>query len=93
MSIEQFGESLLTKQRDRIKKQERRARRADLLGTAATIGIGVYRNNLKKKQEEFFKSAPVMNEKIVYATADTAADEAFAEDAKISSHTGPSDIY
>ena len=93
MSIEQFGESLLTKQRDRIKKQERRARRADLLGTAATIGIGVYRNNLKKKQEEFFKSAPVMNEKIVYATADTAADQAFAEDAKISSHTGPRDNY
>ena len=93
MSIEQFGESLLTKQRDRIKKQERRARRANLLGTAATIGIGVYRNNLKKKQEEFFKSAPVMNEKIVYATADTAADEAFAEDAKISSHTGPRDNY
>lgn len=93
MSIEQFGESLLTKQRDRIKKQERRARRADLLGTAATIGIGVYRNNLKKKQEEFFKSAPVMNEKIVYATADTAADQAFAEDAKISSHTGPRNNY
>jgi hypothetical protein len=34
-----------------------------------------------------------MNEKIVYATADTAADEAFAEDAKISSHTGPRNNY
>lgn len=85
MSIEQFGESLLTKQRDRIKKQERRARRADLLGTAATIGIGVYRNNLKKKQEEFFKSAPVMNKKILYGAAEADANEAIDIQSKINS--------
>ena len=85
MGIEQFGESLLTKQRERIKKQERRDRRADLIGAAASIGIGVYRNNLKKKQEEFFKSAPVLNQKILYGAAEADANEAIDIQAKINS--------
>lgn len=60
MAIEQFGESLLTQKRKRDEDQARKLRRREernaLLGLAGTVGIGLYRQGLKKKQEEFFNS-------------------------------------
>ena len=53
MAIEGFGQSLLSKQRERQKKQERKELRTAALGLAGTVGIGLYRQNLKKKQDAF----------------------------------------
>ena len=64
MAISDFGESLLSKQRERQDKQRRKQERADLLGLAGTVGIGLYRNNLKKKQAAFLDSQPIMDLRI-----------------------------
>ena len=64
MAISDFGESLLSKQRERQDKQRRKQERADLLGLAGTVGIGLYRNNLRKKQAEFLDSQPIMDLRI-----------------------------
>lgn len=60
MAIEQFGESLLTRKRERdedlARKRRRREERNALLGLAGTVGIGLYRQGLQKKQEDFFNS-------------------------------------
>ena len=69
MAISDFGESLLSKQRERREKEQRKTDRQALLGTAATVGIGLYRNNLRKKQEEFFNSQAVMDLKLKNAKA------------------------
>jgi len=64
MAISDFGESLLSKQRERQDKQRRKQERADLLGLAGAVGIGLYRNNLRKKQAEFLDSQPIMDLRI-----------------------------
>jgi len=64
MAISDFGESLLGQQRKRREKEQRKADRQALLGTAATVGIGLYRNNLRKKQAEFLDSQPIMDLRI-----------------------------
>ena len=64
MAISDFGESLLSKQRERQDKQRRKQERADLLGLAGTVGIGLYRNNLRKKQAAFLDSQPIMDLRI-----------------------------
>ena len=60
MAIEQLGESLLSEKRKRDEDQARKLRRREernaLLGLAGTVGIGLYRQGLQKKQEEFFNS-------------------------------------
>lgn len=68
MAIEQFGESLLSQKRERDEDQARKLRQAEqrnaLLGLAGTVGIGLYRNNLKKKQAAFLDSQPIMDLRI-----------------------------
>lgn len=64
MAISDFGESLLGQQRKRREKEQRKTDRQALLGTAATVGIGLYRNNLRKKQAEFLDSQPIMDLRI-----------------------------
>ena len=70
MAIEQFGESLLSEKRkrdqDQAKKLRKREERNALLGLAGTVGIGLYRSNVKKKQEEFFNSQPVRQQRLNY---------------------------
>ena len=67
MAIEQFGESLLSQKRKRDEEQARKLRRREernaLLGLAGTVGIGLYRSNLRKKQEDFLNSQDVRSEK------------------------------
>ena len=93
MAISDFGESLLSKQRERQKKEQRKADRQALLGTAATVGIGLYRNNLKKKQEEFLNSQPVMDMRIQYRQSQRIADDAFKERDRITAAGGNYDQY
>ena len=93
MAISEFGESLLSKQRERQKKEQRKADRQALLGTAATVGIGLYRNNLKKKQEEFLNSQPVMDMRIQYRQSQRIADDAFKERDRIMAAGGNYDQY
>ena len=70
MAIEQFGESLLTQKRQRDEEQAKKLRKREernaLLGLAGTVGIGLYRQNLKEKQKDFFK-----NEKVLQAQVDS----------------------
>ena len=61
MAISDFGEYLRGQQRKRQEKQQRKQERADLLGLAGTVGIGLYRNNLRKKQAEYLNSQPIMD--------------------------------
>jgi len=86
MAISDFGESLLGQQRKRREKEQRKADRQDILGTAATVGIGLYRNNLKKKQEEFLKSQPVLTQQAVRSNADTTATAIFKREDDIASY-------
>ena len=69
MAISDFGESLLSKQRERQDKQRRKQERADLLGLAGAVGIGLYRSNIKKKQEEFLNSQAVRQQRLDYKNA------------------------
>jgi len=69
MAISDFGESLLGQQRKRQEKQQRKQERADLLGLAGTVGIGLYRNNIKKKQEEFLNNQAVRQQRLEYKNA------------------------
>jgi hypothetical protein len=73
MAIEQFGESLLSQKRKRDEDQARKLRQAEqrnaLLGLAGTVGIGLYRNNLRKKQEQFFNSEGVRIQRLKYKNA------------------------
>ncbi len=86
MAISDFGESLLSKQRERQEKEQRKADRQAILGTAATVGIGLYRNNLKKKQEEFLKSQPVLTQQAIRSNADTTATAIFKREDDIASY-------
>ena len=64
MAIEQLGESLLSEKRKRDEDQARKLRRREernaLLGLAGTVGIGLYRSNLQKKQQDFMNMFPKM---------------------------------
>ena len=57
MAIEGIGESLLSQKRKRDQDQARKLRRREernaLLGLTGAVGICLYRNNLKKKQQDF----------------------------------------
>lgn len=70
MAIEQFGESLLTQKRQRDEEQASKLRKREernaLLGLAGTVGIGLYKQNLKEKQKDFFR-----NEKVLQAQVDS----------------------
>jgi hypothetical protein len=88
MAIEGFGESLLGEKRARDTKRKKKQQTYDALGAAATIGVGMYRNSLKEKQEDFFKSEQVMAEKAVRSSADRTADSFFKTESNIEAY-GP----
>ena len=97
MAIEQFGESLLSQKRKRDEDQARKLRQAEqrnaLLGLAGTVGIGLYRNNLRKKQEQFFNSEGVINAKIQYNHAKRIAEATDAERQKYMAAGGIDNYY
>ena len=97
MAIEQFGESLLSQKRERDEDQARKLRQAEqrnaLLGLAGTVGIGLYRNNLRKKQEQFFNSEGVINAKIQYNHAKRIAEATDAERQKYMAAGGIDNYY
>ena len=97
MAIEQFGESLLTQKRQRDEEQEKKLRKREdrnaLLGLAGTVGIGLYRKNLKEKQQNFFNSQPVMDMKIKYNQAQRIADDTEAERQRVMSFGGSHEDY
>jgi hypothetical protein len=76
MAIEQLGESLLSEKRKRDEDQARKLRRREernaLLGLAGTVGIGLYRSNLQKKQQDFFNSKPIMDMRLQEQKAKSA---------------------
>ena len=92
MAIEQFGESLLTQKRQRDEEQARKLRKREdrnaLLGLAGTVGIGLYRKNLKEKQQNFLNSQPVMDMKIKYNQAQRIAEDTEAERQRVMSFGG-----
>jgi hypothetical protein len=73
MAIEGFGESLLTQKRQRdqeqAKKLRKREERSALLGLTGAVGAGLYRQALKKKQQDFFNSEPLLAQKAVRTNA------------------------
>jgi len=75
MAIEGFGESLLGEKRARDKKRRKKAQTYDALGAAATIGMGMYRQSLAKKQEDFFNGEEAMKAKVAYRAAKRSADD------------------
>ena len=75
MAIEGFGESLLGEKRARDNKRKKKAQTYDALGAAATIGMGMYRSSLAKKQEEFFQGEEAMKAKVAYRAAARNADD------------------
>jgi len=75
MAIEGFGESLLGEKRARDKKRRKKAQTYDALGAAATIGMGMYRQSLAKKQEDFFNSEEAMKAKVAYRAAKRNVDD------------------
>jgi hypothetical protein len=97
MAIEQLGESLLSQKRKRDQDQARKLRRREernaLLGLAGTVGIGLYRKNLKEKQQNFLNSQPVMDMKIKYNQAQRIADDTEAERQRIMSSGGSHEDY
>jgi len=68
MAIEQLGESLLTQKRQRDEEQEKKLRKREernaLLGLAGTVGIGLYKQNLKEKQKDFFRNEKVLQSQV-----------------------------
>jgi hypothetical protein len=93
MAIEGFGESLLSKQRERQKKQERKELRTAALGLAGTVGIGLYRKNLKKKQDEFLNSQGVRDLRIQYNQSKKVSDDAFRVQDAITASGGDASKY
>lgn len=97
MAIEQFGESLLTQKRQRDEEQEKKLRKREerntLLGLAGTVGIGLYRKNLKEKQQNFLSSQPVMDMKIKYNQAQRIADDTEAERQRVMGFGGSYEDY
>ena len=83
MAIESFGESLLSKQRKRQEKQRRKEERSAALQLAGTVGIGLYRQNLLKKQQNFFNGQEARNLKIAYAQGQSISDLTGKEDDRI----------
>lgn len=93
MAIEGFGQSLLSKQRERQKKQERKEIRTAALGLAGAVGIGLYRQNLKKKQENFLNSQGVRDLRIQYNQSQKVADDAFRVQDAITASGGDANKY
>ena len=97
MAIEQLGESLLSEKRKRDEDQARKLRRREernaLLGLAGTVGIGLYRSNLQKKQQDFMNSEGVMNARIQYNHAERIAKATDAERQKYMSSGGIDNYY
>jgi len=97
MAIEQFGESLLSEKRkrdqDQAKKLRKREERNALLGLAGTVGIGLYRSNLQKKQQDFMNSEGVMNARIQYNHAERIAKATDAERQNYMSSGGIDNYY
>ena len=69
MAIEGFGESLLGEKRARDTKRKKKQQTYDALGAAASIGVGMYRESLRKKQDDFFDSEEVMAQKAIRSKA------------------------
>ena len=65
MAIEGIGESLLGEKRARDTKRRKKEQTYDTLGAAATIGVSLYRESLRKKQDDFFDSEEVMSQKAI----------------------------
>ena len=72
MGIEQFGESLLQRQRqqtlqkeDEIRKEQKRQRKYAMLGT----GVKIANNFLQQRTENFLRSEQMMAQKALYKTA------------------------
>jgi len=97
MAIEQLGESLLSEKRKRDQDQARKLRRREernaLLGLAGTVGIGLYRSNLQKKQQDFMNSEGVMNARIQYNHAERIAKATDAERQKYMASGGIDNYY
>ena len=97
MAIEQFGESLLSEKRKRDQDQARKLRKREernaLLGLAGTVGIGLYRSNLQKKQQDFMNSEGVMNARIQYNHAERIAKATDAERQNYMSSGGIDNYY
>lgn len=93
MAIESFGQSLLSKQRERQKKQERKELRTAALGLAGTVGIGLYRQNLKKKQDAFLNSQGVRDLRIQYNQSKKVSDDAFRVQDAITASGGDANKY
>lgn len=78
MAIEGIGESLLSQKRKRDEEQAKKLRKREernaLLGLAGTVGIGLYRQNLKEKQKDFFR-----NEKVLQAQVDSRLGSSSAQ--------------
>ena len=83
MGIEQFGESLLQRQRQRLdrrdeefRKEQKRQRKYALIGT----GVKLANNFLKERTENFLRSEEVMAQKALYKTAASNASQILAVD-------------
>ena len=86
MGIEQFGESLLQRQRQRLdrrdeefRKEQKRQRKYALIGT----GVKLANNFLKERTENFLRSEEVMAQKALYKTAASNASQILAIDDSI----------
>jgi hypothetical protein len=79
MAIEGFGESLLTQKRQRdqeqAKKLRKREERSALLGLTGAVGAGLYRQALKKKQQDFFNSEPLLAQKAIRTNAASTSSQ------------------
>jgi hypothetical protein len=97
MAIEQFGESLLSQKRKRDEDQARKLRRREernaLLGLAGTVGIGLYRQNLKNKQQDFLNNQAVLDAKLQARLGNQAAAQYTEEYNKTQSYAGGERAY
>jgi hypothetical protein len=97
MAIEQLGESLLSQKRKRDEEQARKLRRREernaLLGLAGTVGIGLYRQNLKNKQEDFLNSQAVLGAKLQARLGNQAAAQYTEEYNKTQNYAGGERAY
>jgi len=97
MAIEQLGESLLSRKRKRDEDQARKLRRREernaLLGLAGTVGTGLYRQNLKNKQQDFLNNQAVLDAKLQARLGNQAAAKYTEEYNKTQSYAGGERAY
>jgi hypothetical protein len=97
MAIEQFGESLLTQKRQRDEEQARKLRKREernaLLGLAGTVGIGLYKQNLKEKQKDFFRNEKVLQAQVDSRLGASSAQQGTSDWEKSQLHAGGARQY